>query len=277
MTKDNNISILKSLIEFGLSEKEAKVYLALLELEVATVSEIAKTANINRSSTYVVLASLKKKGLVSTSEDKKVQRYVAVSPEMLLYEAQNRAKKAEDIKEEINSIVPELKALHKDTKQRPKVKVFEGKQGLINTFEDTLNNKEKIMRVSSSVEGVFKVLPDYFPDYVKRRVGLGIKMYGIHPNSEMVQNLIKNSPKLDKPILIPPKKYRFPADIAIYDNKIGYMSTKEELAIIIESKEMADVMKSIFDLAYEEAKRINKINKLVTQYKESLNKYSSRI
>ncbi len=251
--------LIKQLIEFGLSEKEAKVYLALLELEVAAVSEIAKTANINRSSTYVVLSSLKKKGLVGTSEDKKVQRYIATSPEMLFREAEEKSQKAENIKNKISDIVPELKALHKDTKHKPIVRVYEGKQGLINAFEDSLDNKEKIMRVYSSVEGVFKLLPEYFPNYVQRRIKLGIKMYGIHPNGKIEQHLIKISPKFDEPMLIPPKKYKFPADLAIWDDKIGYMSSEKGCStILIESKEMADVMKNIFDLAYEEAKGLYK-------------------
>ena len=92
------------------------MYLALLELEVATVNETAKTANINRSSTYVVLESLKKKGLVSTLEDKRIQRYVATPPEMLLQEAKDKAQKAEEIKNKISDIIPELKALYKGTK-----------------------------------------------------------------------------------------------------------------------------------------------------------------
>ena len=46
---------------FGLSEKEAKIYLALLELEAATVFETAKQSGINRSSAYVVLEALQKK------------------------------------------------------------------------------------------------------------------------------------------------------------------------------------------------------------------------
>jgi len=271
-----NKVIIKQLIEFGLSDKEARIYLALLELEVATVTEIAKNTNIKRSSTYVVLDSLKEKGLVSMSEDKKVQNYIAISPDMLLLEAQNRAKKAKNIKEEINNIIPELKALHKDTKQRPKVKVFEGKQGLISSFEDTLNNKEKVMRVSSSVEKIAKTLPNYFPDYIQRRIKMGIKMYGIHPDDEAVRSIIKMIPKFDEPVLIPSKKYKFSADMAIYDQKIAYISTEKEMAIIIESKEIADVMKGIFDLAFEEAKRMKNINKLVGEYKESLKGYESK-
>lgn len=260
MSISTNSLLVKQLIEFGLSEKEAKVYLALLELEVAAVSEVSKTANINRSSAYVVLESLKKKGLVGISEDKKVQRYVAVSPDLLLNEAENRARKTEEIKNKISDIVPELKALHKDTKQKPKVKVFEGKQGLINAFEDTLDNKEKIMRVCSSVENIFKkVLPDYFPNYMQRRIKLGIKMYSIHPDDEIAQKIIKMIPKFDEPVLIPKEKYQFSADIAIYANKISYMSLeKGGLSIIIESKEIADVMKNVFDLAFKEAKRLSK-------------------
>ncbi len=276
---DNKV-IIKQLTEFGLSDKEAKVYLALIELEVATVTEIAETANTNRSSTYVVLESLKKKGLVSMSEDKKVQNYVAISPDMLLLEAQSRAKKAEDIKSKISNIVPELKALHKDTKQKPIIKIFEGKQGLISSFEDTLNNKEKLIRVCSSASNLSKVLEDYLPIYVQKRLSLGIKMYGIHPDEEIARKLINTVPmlsKLDKSILIPKEKYQFSADVAIYDNRIGYVSSnKDGFSIIIESKEMADVMKSVFDLAFEEAKRLNKINKLVGEYKESLNEYSSK-
>ncbi len=86
MSISTNSLIVKQLIEFGLSEKEAKTYLALLELEVATVSEVSKTANINRSSAYVVLESLKKKGLAGISDDKNIRRYIAASPDLLFRE-----------------------------------------------------------------------------------------------------------------------------------------------------------------------------------------------
>src|SRR5258708_129170 len=101
MSASGNNLLIKQLIEFGLGEKEARVYLALIELEVAAVSEIGETGNINRSSTYVVLDSLKKKGMVSTTGDKKVQRYFAISPDILLRESEDKAIKAENIKSRI--------------------------------------------------------------------------------------------------------------------------------------------------------------------------------
>lgn len=251
--------LIKKLTAFGLSDKEAKIYLALLELGTAKVSEAAKHSGINRATTYVVLENLKKKGLVGVSYDKKIRCYVAASSEILLHIARAEANRQTEIKEEIESAIPELKALHKNTKHRPVVRVFEGKSGLINAFEDSLKNREKLMRVSSAVENIAKLLPDYFPNYIKRRIKNGIKMHGIHPVEKIAEKLMKlDETKFDTPILIPKEKYKIPANMAIYDDTISFMSSKDGgFAILIKNKEIAEVMKSIFDMAWEEAKRLN--------------------
>jgi len=248
----------KTLIEFGLTEKEAHVYTTLLELEIATVNQIARSTGINRSSTYVIIESLKRQGLVSMSDDKKVQQFIATTPDVFLRLIEESSLQQEKLREKIHKVVPELKALYRGTKEKPRVRVYEGKQGLINAFEDTLLTKEKKIRVSSSVGNLFKVLSEYLPKYVQTRRKMGIKMYGIHPKDKIAIKLGKLSPiNFDTATLIPKNKYRFPAELAIYDDKIAYMSSQEKgLAIVIESKEMADVMKSVFDLAFEEAKRL---------------------
>lgn len=252
--------LVKQLVEFGLSEKEAKVYLALLELEVASVSEIAKKADINRSSAYVVLESLKKKGLVSVSEDKKIQNYVAISPELLLHEAENRSKKAEDIKNKINNIVSELKALHKDTKHRPKVMVFEGKSGLREVYWDVLKTPgAKDLRAFADPVKIFKLFPDFMDQNIAR-IKKGIKMYAINPATKESINLLKMPPRIgqDEFALIPKNKFRFSSDIAIYGDKIGLASPNELFGIIIENKEIAEMLRNSFELAWQEAKRLAK-------------------
>ena len=71
------------LMDIGLSEKEAAVYLALLELGSDTVQHIAKKSAVNRATTYVILDSLKKKGVVSTVEKGTKTHFQAESPESL--------------------------------------------------------------------------------------------------------------------------------------------------------------------------------------------------
>ena len=200
-----------------------------------------------------------------------MQQYVATSPEMLSLEAQNRAKKAEDIKNKISDIIPELKALHKDTKQRPIVKVYEGKQGLINAFEDTLNNKEKLTRVSSAPSNLENIISKYLLEHVNERTNLGIRMHGIHPNDDIHRGYIENSPcNIDTYLLVPKAKYKFPSDFAIWDDKVGFMSGQDGgKAIMIQSSIVAETMKSIFDLAWEQAKLIGEE---VRGYKEKKRK-----
>jgi sugar-specific transcriptional regulator TrmB len=251
--------ILKDLVDYGLTEREAKTYLALLELEIGSAQEIANKSGVNRSTTYVTLESLKKSGLVSIADSETVRHYVATPPEAILRSAEDMAVNQQNILRKIQTILPDMKALYKGTKKKPSIKVFEGKAGLISAFEDTLNTHEKLIRVTSAVGNLGRIIPTYLAEYIQKRFKSGIRMQGIHPNDEATKNLIMISPKnFDTPVLIPMEKYKFPADMAIYDNKIGYMSHENGgVAIIIESTEMSDVMKSIFDLAWKEAKRLN--------------------
>ncbi|MEJ0021835.1 MAG: helix-turn-helix domain-containing protein [Candidatus Doudnabacteria bacterium] len=253
--------LLKQLIDFGLSDKEAKIYLALLKLEAATVFEVAKQSGINRSSAYVVLEALKKKGLVGVSDDKKVRRYVAASPETLLYAAKSTAKKQENIKSGIESILPELKALHKDTKRKPKVKVFEGENGAREVYLDPFRTKTKEFRTFANPINIFKRVPDLMQEYDKETEGSGgIKMYFINPATKELLELYKHisPPKHAEISLIPEDKFKFSSDMGIYGDKVSLVSPKDNFGIIIESKEIADMLKNSFDLAWEEAKRLNK-------------------
>lgn len=252
--------LLKQLINFGLSEKEARVYLALLELELATVAETAKQSGINRSSAYVVLEALKKKGLAGTSNDKKVTRYIAASPETLLFSAKAASKKQEDIKTGIESVIPELKALHKATKRRPIVKIFEGENGAREVYLKTLTSSSKKLRTFANPINIFKRIPDFVEAHDKERGKRGIKMFMINPATKEVLEMYKHI-KPVKPfeaMLIPEEKFKFSSDMGIIGDIVTFISPKDNFGIVIESKDIADMLKNSFDLAWEEAKRLDK-------------------
>src|SRR3989344_2670112 len=128
-----NIMLEETLQKFGLSDKEASTYLAALELDTAVVAEISKKSGINRSTTYVLLDSLKKKGLISTAgeKDNDVKLFTAVSPERLLQLAEESAKRYTELVGVAQNILPQLRSMHKGGKKKPRVRYFEGIEGLI--------------------------------------------------------------------------------------------------------------------------------------------------
>lgn len=246
------------LMEYGLADKEATTYLALLEIGQSTATNLAKKTGLNRSTTYVILESLKAHGLVSVSGDKIVQEYLAATPETFMKVAERKLQQQQVITSKLKDIVPKLSALKKEPKNKPLVTVYEGKAGVINAFEDSLESKEKVVRIMSAANRLYELIPDYIVSYAEKRARKGLKMKGIHPYDVHFEELAKKMPRIDDSVSIPPEKYNIPAEVAIYDNKVSYVLAEDNgVAITIESKEMADVMKQMFDLAFTEAKRLN--------------------
>jgi len=242
-----------SLIELGLTEKEANVYLALLKMGQGTVSAIARKAGIQRTTTYNILDSLVSKKLARISGKEPKQEYVAESPNIILKALKEKLDSTKEQLKKADKAIPQLKSIH-NIGQRPKVKFYEGKEGLITVYEDTLTSTEPI-RAYATLDDMYKALPGYFPDYFKRRAKKNIPIRAILPLTKMAKERAKyNKEEMRTMALIPEDKYRFSPEINIYDNKVMIASWKEKLGIIIESEEIADAMKKIYELSWEGAK-----------------------
>ena len=94
---------MKELISFGLTENEAKTYLALLQLKQATARATAKLSNIPRQEIYLILRQLEKLGLTEVMITKPAQ-FVAVEPQKALAEL------IENQKEAFNTQIAQLEA-----------------------------------------------------------------------------------------------------------------------------------------------------------------------
>lgn len=254
--KTDNSKIGNLLLEAGLSARQADVYLALLELGRGTVSEIARIAGINRTTGYDILDSLIEKGLVSISGREPKQEYVAESPDRLAVYLESEAKAATSRVKAVSDLIPELKSIH-NVYGRPKVMFYEGKEGLERVYEDTLTSHETILAYAN-VEDTEGTLPNYFPRYYKRRAEKGIGIRAIFPADSLAfDRANEDKEEARETAIVPAEEYYFSPEINIYDDKIMIASWREKLGIIIQSKEIAEAMKSIFKLAWAEAKRLD--------------------
>lgn len=247
----------EELESFGLSRREALVYLALLTLGTAVVSDIAKKARINRSTAYVLLSSLARQGLVSISLKRNIRLYTAASPERLIQILEESAKKCAELLVAARAIVPELKLMYSGVGPKPRVQFFEDVEGIKTAYEDTLTATETI-RALASIENMHATLPNYFPGYYQRRAQRQISIRAIFPDTPISRERIRhNKAEARETCLIPKSRYGFSPEINIYDNKVVFMSLIERFALRIESVELADALKKMFDLAWEEAHRLS--------------------
>lgn len=254
---ENNNDLKKLLLASSFSSKEADVYVAILTLGRGTASEIARAAHISRTTVYEILNSLFDKDLVTLTGKEPKQEYVSLSPNQLkIYLEKELQQTSKTLHQAEESLIPQLKSIH-NVKNRPKVMFYEGREGLEKVYEDTLTSTEPI-RAYASVGDMHAGLPGYFPEYYKRRAGKGIAIRAIVPDTDTGrERRIFDKEEMRDTALVPKDNFRFSPEINIYDNKVMIASWREQLGIIIESSEISDAMKKIYELAWAEAKRLD--------------------
>ena len=247
----------KDLEKFGLSDKEAKVYLACLELGPSTAAQIAQKADVNRATTYVAIESLTKQGLLSSHEKDSKTFFSAEDPAMLKRLLDQQREEVKNKLSSLEELLPGLARMYEYAEEKPKVRFFEGKAGLETIKDEILKTKDKKMAAIFSVDDLSQVFPtEETQKYYQRRLAKNIQLKGLYTRSK---GLFTDIAKSDELRIIPKDKFPITVDITIFSDRIALSSLKGKLiGVILESKEIATTFQSIFDLAWEAAEKYQK-------------------
>ncbi len=240
--------IMQALKEFGLTEKEIQVYLANLQLGTSKVHAIAKQAGILRETTYSILKSLIEKGLVGYVIKSGVKYFETAPPNKLFDILKEREAK-------INNIMPSLLALEKSIKEKPKVELFEGKEGLKTIIDDFIKTKKEMAAISST-KSLTEKLPYYFPNYIRRRIKEKIFIKVLTEKTAETEKMKTEGKKELREVRFIPKEYEFPNAIFIYGDKIAILDLEKNLTgIMIQNSELTQTFKMIFNFAWDMAEK----------------------
>jgi len=228
---------------FGLEEKEASIYLALLELGSANIQQISKKSKVKRTTVYDIIESLKAKGMVSATRKSNKILFVAAEPAKLEEELECK-------KTTLKKIMPELLSIANVIGAKPKIKFYEGEEGIKEVYRDTLKypQSELLAWVAEAAVTAFdeEFLNDY---YLPKRVKNKIWVRAIAPDKKYMQKykgLDQKSLRTTK--LIDAEQFPLNVEINLYGkNKIAIMSFTEKMSLIIESREIFTTLTSIFE------------------------------
>ncbi|MFA5993907.1 MAG: helix-turn-helix domain-containing protein [Parcubacteria group bacterium] len=249
--------MIRGLLEqLNFSEKEAQVYLALLEIGSTKPSDLSKKTGLNRTTVYDICDLLMQKGLVSKYKKGAGTFFNALDPKQLLNyldrEKEERVKAIERQKNKVAELLPQLVSMQNIYgATKPRVQFFEGEKGMREAYEDTLTSKEIILAYANP-QTMHEGLPEFFPEYYIRRAEKKIFIKAIVPRNEMsLERTRKNQEEMRDTRFLPEGKMTFSPEVNIYNNKMLIASWKEKIAIIIESKELADLQKMTFNLLWD--------------------------
>lgn len=257
--------IISQIEDLGLSNKEARVYVANLMLGSSGVQQIADLSGIKRVTTYVILESLVGLGLVSQSVHAKKTLFNAESPENLKRLLDNREKALRDQMHQLNEIMPDLEGLKSLPKDAPIVKFYEGLEG-INAINQTYFDEIRSQNVSETF-GISDLdkLTKIFPEIEKHsgnpsRIKANVRSKFIYTSSRGPIMEDSDKEKLRESLYVPHDKFNFDSDISIAGDYVVLISlaSSNPIGVVIKSKNIADSMKAIFNLAWESALKYKK-------------------
>ena len=125
-----------ALDSLGLSDKEKRVYIALLELGESPVNKITEISELNRVTVYPILKNLIKKGFVSKFLMERKTCFKAIPPKQIL----DLIKEKED---KIKSVLPILEEKAKKIKETTSIELFKGSKGISSFLEKIYSGEDK--------------------------------------------------------------------------------------------------------------------------------------
>jgi len=239
----------QTLKKIGLEEKEAKVYLAALELGPTSIQNLARKSTVKRSTVYEMIKNLKKMGLISETTKGKRKLMIASEPENIKKSIAEKGKL-------LTSILPQLKSISNIGFTKPKIMFFEGKEGIKEIYRDTLKAKSKMALWISPIQDIVETVgEDFLIAYIDERVKQGIWIKSLHVSNKKVPTYKYLDPKTYEKTLrqvrFTPEDIDIPDTVAIYDNKVAVMSSKKEgFGFIIESEDYMQTMKTLYEVIW---------------------------
>jgi sugar-specific transcriptional regulator TrmB len=235
--------------QIGLNPTQAKAYLALISSGSLTPPQLSDKIQITRTNAYEVLKQLTELKLAIKSGAGAKLTYRPENPANLENLMESHRNQVIEHETRLRSLMPQLMTYFYTYSEQPGVRFYQGKEGIIKVYEDMLRTRQTIYFLRSTADDKFMGL-EFYNKFRLERAKLSIETIALTPDVPGVNR----DPAVDEQNLFrrtwfDPNLYTAPVEWDIYGNKVAILSFGEEaLATIIESPQIAEAMRQMFQL-----------------------------
>lgn len=243
-----NEHLLKILMEFGLTENEALVYLSALSLGATSVSRISSLSGIKRTSIYPIISKLQKIGLMSKVILGLKTFYVSEPPEKLEV-------LLEDRKNKFKKFLPDFSKLYNLEGKTDLIRKYEGLQSVKNIYEDLIKkiqpNEDYL--IITDQEKWLGSDDKFFKNFIEKRSKLRIRIRALmlnNPTGRWWKEYERNFNMKIK--LLPDNISEIPTNVVITPQALViHQILPPIMALVIENKSAIAFQKQMFEIIWE--------------------------
>ena len=253
------MNIAQLLQSFGLTNKEAVVFLALSKLGQSTAGTLAKETEITRTNIYDMTDSLKQKGLIVECELRGVRHFEAIDHAGIMALLSRRERDLSLLQKNFFQMAGEFHALRASERVKTSVRFFDGQEGMRGVYEEVRSDIKKQkgeveLLTLWPVERLEKVYPMFLesgaylnlPNMTKRDI-----LFDCEAAQKYITRYSQGPAKYSFKFW-PKDKGEFAVDTLVWLNKVAFTDVSDlPSGIIIENGSLATTLRMWFEQIWE--------------------------
>lgn len=239
------------LTRFNISPTSAKVYVALLELGKSSADKIAKQVGTYKANVYEALDRLTEAGLATHVFEGKKRFFQATNPEKLISVAEEEKQinigKYDELKKDIENIMPELSAKYQSVKDKDLFEVYKGRKGYKAVITEILRENPKMWEGFGNLQ-----VQEFFPiEYKKWFKKVKFKLFAT--KSKKVLGLLTEARKTTKvEIKWLPQDLYMPIVWTVFgENVLIIIYEPETIVLRIKSRQVVETFSNQFNYLWD--------------------------
>lgn len=251
----NHSRLAPKLKKIGLSYSEISTYLSAVSIGLPQTSGVlAKRAKLKQTTTTMALQSLIKKGLVTVVNRDKSVYYSAESPSQIVKFLERKEDELQQLKDQTLKIIPEIEKMVSPYARKPKIKIFEGAEGIKQVFMDMMDLDDEILGYASLSREQDEPFDDFWKDYFRKVVFYDKKIKLFVSDSEEAK-IFKDRDKDENrsTVLVPQKQFFIKTEKHIVGDTIANISLHPDclMAVVIKDKQIVGSEKAMFNFTWQ--------------------------
>jgi sugar-specific transcriptional regulator TrmB len=177
---------LTKLKEFGLTDYQARAYLALLELNISTANQIPAISRVPRTKIYGIMRQLHDKGLVQIIPETPLKYRAVPFKQYLERRVGQLREEAEDLEKSVDTLAESFQLQEHEPDEQGKFEMFYGRRNVRDKLKDMYSSSKKsIISVGNEyspariVRTTISVIEDLAKDGVKIEYGFPVNKNNI--------------------------------------------------------------------------------------------------
>lgn len=241
--------------EFGLSDNELALYIALFKNGASTILDLSKDTGINRATTHVNIESLTRKKLVAqVRKGQGSRRSITPEPPEKLHALLKQQKaKIEAAEQQLPEMISELASL-KSPRQKSEgmdIRYYQGKNEVRFIYDEILKAKE--IRAYINCDQIFEVFPGnmkkFLDEHAKRK---DMSIWEIMDDCRIAKEYISHMPSERYYYRLASKRLNLASmDYLLFDGKVAIIDVSAGInGVVIENKIFYENSKAIYEFVW---------------------------